>query len=138
MDSLDSCKQNGMQDKNTHGQTAETDDQSFCLFCMNGKAQQKKKCNGVPQNRTGIIIEQVSKSVVDQIKTCLFDAEIIEDGKEQHQDPVKLQRHMDGQKQGIFLCLDCTKAAKEEKEQPCPEAERLGNILLYTVTPVHG
>ena len=105
---------------------------------MNGKAQQKKKCNGVPQNRTGIIIEQVSKSVVDQIKTCLFDAEIIEDGKEQHQDPVKLQRHMDGQKQGIFLCLDCTKAAKEEKEQPCPEAERLGNILLYTVTPVHG
>ncbi len=127
-----------MQDKNTHGQTAETDDQRFCLFCMNGKAQQKKKCNGVPQNRTGIIIEQVSKSVVDQIKTCLFDAEIIEDGKEQHQDPVKSQRHMDGQKQGIFLCLDCTKAAKEEKEQPCPEAERLGNILLYTVTPVHG
>ncbi len=30
------------------------------------------------------------------------------------------------------------KTAKEEKEQPCPEAERLGNILLYTVTPVHG
>ena len=138
IDSLDSCKQNGMQDKNTHGQTAETDDQSFCLFCMNGKAQQKKKCNGVPQNRTGIIIEQVSKSVMDQIKTCFFDAEIIEDGKEQHQDPVKPQRHMDGQKQGIFLCLDCTKATKEEKEQPCPEAERLGNILLDTVTPVHG
>ena len=67
-----------------------------------------------------------------------WDAEIIEDGKEQHEDPVKPQRHMDGQKQGIFLCLDCTKAAKEEKEQPCPEAERLGNILLYTVTPVHG
>lgn len=75
---------------------------------------------------------------MDQIKTCFFDAEIIEDGKEQHQDPVKPQRHMDGQKQGIFLCLDCTKAAKEEKEQPCPEAERLGNILLDTVTPVHG
>lgn len=48
IEGIDSCKQNGMQDKNTHGQTAETDDQSFCLFCMNGKAQQKKKCNRVP------------------------------------------------------------------------------------------
>ena len=138
IEGIDSCKKNGMQNKNTQGKTGKTDDQSFCLFCMNGKAQQKKKCNRVPQNRTGIIIEQVSKSVMDQIKTCFFDAEIIEDGKEQHQDPVKPQRHMDGQKQGIFLCLDCTKAAKEEKEQPCPEAERLGNILLDTITPVHG
>lgn len=127
-----------MQDKNTHGQTAETDDQSFCLFCMNGKAQQKKKCNRVPQNRTGIIIEQVSKSVMDQIKTCFFDAEIIEDGQKKYQNTMKPQGHMHGKQHGVFLRFNSTKAAKEEKEQPCPEAERLGNILLDTVTPVHG
>ena len=138
IEGIDSCKKNGMQDKNTHGQTAETDDQSFCLFCMNGKAQQKKKCNRVPQNRTGIIIEQVSKSVMDQIKTCFFDAEIIEDGQKKYQNTMKPQGHMHGKQHGVFLRFNSAQAAKEEKEQPCPEAERLGNILLDTITPVHG
>lgn len=127
-----------MQDKDTHGQAAEADDQRFCFFCMNGKAQQEKKRNRVPQNRTGIIIEQVSKSTMDQIKTCFFDAEIIEDGKEQHQNPVKPQGHMHGEQHGIFLRLNSTQTTKEEKEKPCPETERLGNILLYTVASLHG
>lgn len=127
-----------MQDKDTHGQTAEADDQGFCLFCMDGKAQQKQKSNRIPENRAWIIIKQVGKSVMDQIEACFFDAEIIEDGQKQHQNAMKLQRHMDGEQHGILLCFDCTKAAKEGKEQPGPETKCLRNILLYAVAPLHG
>lgn len=71
-------------------------------------------------------------------KGLFFDAEIIEDSKEQRQDPVKPQGHMHGEQHGIFLRLNSAQTAKEEKEKPCPEAERLGNILLDAVTSLHG
>lgn len=127
-----------MQDKDTHGQTAEADDQGFCFFCMDGKAQQKQKSNRIPQNRTWIIIEQVSKSVMDQIEACFFDTEIIEDGKEQYKNAMKPQRHMDGEQHGILLCFDCAKASEKKKEKPGPQAQCLRNILLYAVAFLHG
>ena len=72
IEGIDSCKKNGMQNKNTQGKTVKTDNQRFCFLCMDGKTHQKKKGYGVPQNRAWIIIKQVSQSVVNQIKTCFF------------------------------------------------------------------
>ena len=70
-----------MQDKDTHGQTAESGNQSGNRLLYR-KTEQKSKEQSVPDHGSDIVIEEVGEPVMYEIQTGFFLYEIAENGEE--------------------------------------------------------